>query len=331
MPPCPDTDAIDEAKLGSVRISYHKEEYYYVDKTFKIGEPTTCGSGFVVDNEYILTNAHVVRNTDIVDIKLNSEEIVRGNVTDVDELADLAIVKFKLHEGTSIPPLVFADSNSVTVMQAVAAIGSPWGPMNSITTGTVTHLLRKYNDLGLPQDTDLKYFETDATILHGNSGGPLLNLAGKVIGVVSTRFDTHKSFAIKSNDAEKFVKTAKKEVTRYTIGVTMLTPDKGERPAILEHFLLPKETKGGVVLMEVKKDSPASRAGLKREDFVFSINGQPISSAHDVYKMVRRGEPLNIQFYRIQYVSGGLFKKDYKNREDMSVRVTPMEISDLQA
>ena len=126
VPPSPTPLPIDEAKLASMRISYHKKEYYYVHKTFKIGKPTTCGSGFAVDNECILTNAHVVRNTDIVDIKLDSEEIVRGNVTDVDELADLAIVKFKLHEGTSIPPLEFADSNSVTIRQEVVAIGSPW-------------------------------------------------------------------------------------------------------------------------------------------------------------------------------------------------------------
>ena len=113
---------------------------------------------------------------------------------------------------------------------------------------------------------------------------------------------------------------------QYTIGVSMLTPDKMERPAILEHFLLPKEMKGGVVLMEVEEDSPASRAGLKREDFVFSINDQPISSAHDVYNMVRRGEPLNIEFYRINYVLS--LKKGSKKR---SVCVTPMKISDLQA
>ena len=315
----PSTIAIDEAKLGSVQISY--QEYYY-NKTFDIVEHTTCGSGFAVDDECILTNAHVVSNTDIVNVKLDSGKSVRGDVTDIDELADLAIVKFKLPVDISITPLEFADSDSVTVMQVVAAIGSPCKPMNSITTGTVNHLLRKYNDLGLPQDTDLKYFETDATIHHGNSGGPLLNLAGKVIGVVSTRFDTHKSFAIKSNDAEKFVNTAKKDVSQYTIGVTMLTPVKEERPAILEHFLLPEATKGGVVLMEVKDDSPASRAGLKREDFVFSINGQPISSAHDVYKMVRRGEPLNIEFYRINYL---------KRRKNKSVCVKPVKISDLQA
>ena len=329
--PSPSTP-LDDANLSSVLITYPDKEYNYDDKTFKIAR-RSCGSGFAVGNgDYILTNAHVVRNTDIVIIRLESGKSVLGDVTDVDEHADLAIVKLRNHK--DIPPLEFADSNSVITRQAVVAIGSPGGPMNSQTTGTVSHLCRTYKDVpGLPRK--LEYFEIDVAVYHGNSGGPLLNSDGKVIGVVSSQLATKRSYAIKSTYAEKFVNTAEKDVSQYTIGVTMLTPDRKERPAILEHFLLPKKTKGGVVLMEVNGDSPAGREGLKREDFVFSINGQPINSAHDVYKMVRRGNSLNIEFCRIKYVSlsGKLLrsKKDSKNRENMSVCVTPMKISDLQA
>lgn len=272
---------------------------------------TMAGSGFVVeDGRHVLTNAHVVSNAHSVDIKLNTGEVVKGEVTDMDEVADLAIIRMDLPPGMSPPPpLKFGNSNNLRPGEWVVAMGSPLALTNTITCGIVSCLHRPSKDLGV--DRDMQYIQTDAAITIGNSGGPLVNLDGDVIGVNTMTAGPGISFAIPSTVAQNFVRNANKKVTgkyaahkKYTIGVSMLTLSPRMMSSIQQYFSIPKEVRGGVLLTRVWANSPAHVAGLKRGDVVVHINGKKIESNLDMHEMVRSGEKLSIEFYRkLQYMT----------------------------
>ena len=249
----------------------------------KSGKPFR-GSGFSVDSgNYILTNVHVVENTDLVNITLSSERIVKGEVTDHDETLDLAFIK--LCNEITIPAFKFEDLRQVNVCDPVVALGSPHGLKNSIMPGVISNLDRTAKEVRL-YNKHIRYVQTTAILHHGSSGGPLVSLAtGNVIAVNTYRHDIGISIGIPSTVAEKFVENANKTATQYTIGVSMKTVN-GK----------PKKV---VVLVDVWEDYPAHRAGLCREDMVVAINGQSVSSAHDVYKAVRNscGSQLTINIY----------------------------------
>ena len=245
----------------------------------KSGEPFK-GSGFAIDNgNYILTNFHIIKNTDFVNITLSSERIVKGEVTDHDETLDLALIK--LRNGTTIPAFKFEDLRQVNVCDPVVALGSPHGLKNSIMPGVISNLDRKANEVG--KKNHIQYVQTTAIIHHGCSGGPLVSQdTGNVIAVNTYRRDIGISFGIPSTVAEKFVKKANKTTTQYTIGVSMKT--------VRPNF---------VVLVDVWEGYPAHR-NLRIDDMVVSINNQSISSALDVYKVVRNshGLQLTVDIYR---------------------------------
>ena len=299
------TSDFDSALCKKAVSIYVDEHRYDIDsKNFKKVE--CYGSGFVVghsNRKYILTCAHVVSNTNIVDITFNSGKTVRGDVIYVDKRTDLAIIMLPTHTIYPSSSLEFADFDSVAVGQKVNVIGNLRGLENSVTSGIVSHLDRTWRCLNLPNDTGLKYFQTDASIHCGSSGGPVLNSEGKVIGVA--RFACSYpgiAFAIKSTDAEIFLNNVPawpKDVSQYTIGASMLTPlDRKNRLAILDHLSIPKEVEGGGVLTEVEKSGPADEANLKKGDFIFFVNDQSISSERDIYKIVSSGKELKVKFYR---------------------------------
>ncbi len=268
----------------------------------------SSGSGFVVENgQYVLTNAHVVSNSVSVSIKLNDGQVVQGEVTDMDEVADLAIIKMDLPHGVSLSPLKFGDSNTLRPGEWVVAMGSPLSLTNTITCGIVSSLHRASKDLGLG-DRDMEYVQTDAAITIGNSGGPLVNLDGEVIGVNTMTAAPGISFAIPGNIAQNFVRSANKRATKkykepesskkYMIGVSMLALDPHILRTIQQYFSISKEAENGILLTEVWPQSPAYVAGLRRGDVVVSINGKKINSTNDMYKMVRSGKALTIEYYR---------------------------------
>ncbi len=265
------------------------------------------GSGFVVENgQYVLTNAHVVRNALSVDVKLDSGCIVKGEVTDTDEVADLAIIKLDLPSGTTVPPLKFGDSNSLRPGEWVVAMGSPLSLTNTITCGIVSCLHRPSKDLGLGEN-NMEYVQTDAAITIGNSGGPLVNLDGDVIGINTMTAGPGISFAIPSTVAQNFVRSANKtaarkhtmpDSNRYTIGVSMLTLNSHITPSIKQFFSIPEDVTEGVLLTKVWHHSPAYNAGLMSGDVVVRINGDTIKSNRDMYEKVRSGKRLSVEFYR---------------------------------
>lgn len=266
------------------------------------------GSGFVVeDGEYVLTNAHVVSHTASVSIKLSCGRTVKGEVTDIDESTDLALIKMNLPRDIAIPPLKFSNAGEIRPGEWVVAMGSPLSLTNTITCGIVSCLHRPGKDLGL-RNSDMEYVQTDAAITMGNSGGPLVNLDGEVVGVNTMTAAPGISFAIPSTVAQNFVRSANKKATGdhmqksqvYTVGVSMLTLSPQMMPTIQYYFSIPKDVAGGVLLARVWPHSPAHQAGLKRGDIVVSINGEQIKSNKEMYNKVQSGKNMTVEFYRKQ-------------------------------
>lgn len=300
-------EAVERASPSVVSI----EVSHSIETFFGSFSGTVAGSGFVVENgRHVLTNAHVVGNTLglSVDIKLISGKVVKGEVTDIDEVADLAIIKLDLPSGTFLPPLKFGNSNDLRPGEWVVAMGSPLALTNTITCGIVSSLHRPSADLGLTK-TDMEYVQTDAAITLGNSGGPLVNLDGDVIGVNTMTAAPGISFAIPSTIAQNFVRSANKNAgkmaeKKYAIGVSMLTLNPHIMSAIQQYFSIPRDLTGGVLLTKVWPHSPAYLAGLRRGDVVVRINGEEILSNKDMYRMVRSGKKLSVEFYRkLQYMT----------------------------
>jgi serine protease Do len=251
---------------------------------------------------YILTNCHVVKGADKIEVTLNDGEVQKATLVGTDPSTDLAVIKI---EGKDLPFLKLGDSEALDVGEWVIAIGSPFQLQASLTVGVVSAKGRQGLNI-----TDLEDFiQTDAAINPGNSGGPLLDLDGKVIGIntaIVSRTGGYMGigFAIPSNMAknvmDQLIKTG--SVTRGFLGVYLQPIDKD----IAAGFNLPKVE--GALVSGVEKDSPAEKAGLEQGDIILEYDGKPIKSAqafrYDVsmlgpgqkieLKVNRKGKILNI-------------------------------------
>ncbi|XP_074003741.1 serine protease HTRA2, mitochondrial [Numenius arquata] len=261
--------------------------------------PISNGSGFLVSPDgLIVTNAHVVANRRRVRVKLASGEQYDAVVQDVDQVADIATIKIKPKH--PLPTLPLGRSSEVRQGEFVVAMGSPFALQNTITSGIVSSAQRGSRELGLTA-SDMEYIQTDAAIDFGNSGGPLVNLDGEVIGVNTMKVTSGISFAIPSDRLRKFLQKEEQrksswfgntETKRRYIGVMMLTLT----PSILAELKLRDpsfpDVSYGVLIHKVIIGSPAHQAGLKAGDVVLEINGQASRRAEDVYEAVRTQQSL---------------------------------------
>ncbi|XP_074848213.1 serine protease HTRA2, mitochondrial isoform X1 [Carettochelys insculpta] len=256
--------------------------------------PISNGSGFVVSSDgLVVTNAHVVANRRRVRVKLASGELYDAVVREVDQVADIATIK--INPKQPLPTLPLGCSSEVRQGEFVVAMGSPFALQNTITSGIVSSVQRGSKELGLA-DCNMEYIQTDAAIDFGNSGGPLVNLDGEVIGVNTMKVTSGISFAIPSDRLREFLQKAEQrksswfssaEVKRRYIGVMMLTLT----PSILAELKLRDpsfpDVSFGVLIHKVIIGSPAHQAGLKAGDVVQEINGQAVRRAEDIYEAVR--------------------------------------------
>ncbi len=245
------------------------------------------GSGTIVDAKegYILTNYHVVAGADEVEIVLADQRTFETEWIRSDPLSDLAIVKIKPDRLISAP---LGDSDKMEVGDWVLAIGAPRGLPQTVTAGIVSAKGRQTGQSRMYEN----YIQTDAAINRGNSGGPLVNMRGEVIGV-NNSIVTYSGgnegigFAVPSSMARNIMKQLieKGKVTRGYLGVRIQNVD----PELAKSFGL-EDTKGALVT-EVFKGSPADKADLKEQDFIVSVDGKKVANVNELRNAIARLEP----------------------------------------
>lgn len=260
------------------------------------------GSGFIVSPKgYILTNEHVVEGSTRIIVGLQSGEKYRGRVVGIDEETDVAVVK--IDAAQDLPTVTLGDSNAAQVGDWVLAIGSPFGLDQTVTAGIISKKERE-----TPFFTNFQRFlQTDAAINRGNSGGPLVNMRGEVIGInsqiaTSTGDYNGIGFALPAVEANFVYRQilAQGKVRRGYLGVSL--------DSVKEEFArvygLP-EAKGAIIMDVYQTNNgqptPAAKAGMETNDIITEFNGQPVASAQDLIQKVAAtpvGESASFTFLR---------------------------------
>ncbi len=244
------------------------------------------GSGFIISQDgYVLTNAHVVAGDGEVTVRLaDAKREFKAKVIGADERTDVALLKI---EATGLPTVKLGKSASLQPGEWVAAIGSPFGFENTITAGIVSATGRS-----LPAETYVPFIQTDVAVNPGNSGGPLINLAGEVVGVNSMIYSQTGgymgvSFAIPIEVALEVSKQLRAEgkVTRGRLGVRIQPMTK----ELAQSFKL-KEPNGALIA-SVDPGSPADKAGLRPGDVVLAFNNEAIDDANKLPRLVAATKP----------------------------------------
>ena len=240
------------------------------------------GSGFVITPDgFILTNSHVVHAATRIVVNLSGGRDYPAELIGDDPETDLAVIRI---DAPQLVHVRLADSESLRVGQLAVAIGNPFGFQASVTAGVISALGRSmYSQSGRLIDNII---QTDAALNPGNSGGPLVNSAGEVIGVNTAMIRPAQGicFAIASNTARLvagwLIRDGK--IRRSYIGVAGQNVPLHRR--VIRFYNLPRET--GVLVVSVEKNSPAERAGLRQGDLIVAFNGEPIGSVHDLHKVL---------------------------------------------
>jgi serine protease Do len=252
-----------------------------------------AGSGFIIDADgSILTNNHVVERAERITVKLSDGRTLRARVIGADPDTDIALIKVDGQTGLPVAPL--GDSSTLRMGEWVCAIGNPLGYEHSVTVGVVSFLGRKLFDMSLDN-----YIQTDAAINFGNSGGPLINSRGEVIGInaaISSRASSI-GFAVPISGATAVLPQlrARGRVSRGYMGVGLRDVDQD-----LERSLqLPVDH--GAVVQDITRGSPADRAGLRPYDVIVSLDDRPIVNDDQLIREIAArspGSPARLQLVR---------------------------------
>jgi len=302
-------DAVEIAKASVVNIdvSQYKKESFFGDffgndpffkkffgDVFPLEELPRYyklegkGSGVIIDKEgYILTNEHVIRDANEIQVTLLDGRKFKGKVVGFDRMTDIAVVKIPAH---NLPTARLGNSDKVRVGDWVIAIGNPFGYSHTVTCGIISAKGRSLRDLDDRRVLE-GLLQTDAAINRGNSGGPLVNLKGEVIGINTAIVPSAEGgflgigFAIPINKAKEIMTILIKEgkVKRPWVGIGLqdLTPELAKKFA-------EKENLKGAIINQVYPNSPAEKAGLKIGDIILEIDKKKMNSAQDVVNEVRR-------------------------------------------
>jgi S1-C subfamily serine protease len=275
------------------------------DPFFGAQQARSLGSGFVIDKAgHIVTNFHVVENAEKVEVNFSGQDRVPARVVGTDPSTDVAVLKIDA-QARALTPLPLGNSDIVRVGDAVVAIGNPFGLERTVTAGIVSALQRKIEaPNGFAID---KAIQTDAPINHGNSGGPLLNSRGEVIGI-NSQIESESGgnvgigFAVPINTVKEVVSQILRtgKVEHAYMGIEMQPIDQ----ALSETFRLPVSK--GVLVRSVRPGSPAARAGLQGGDhqvvvdgvsyvlggdIITNADGKSIASPDDLSSLVMAKDP----------------------------------------
>lgn len=241
----------------------------------------SLGSGFVIDADgHIVTNNHVIEESDLIEVTFPNGDTYDAELLGRDPSTDLALLK--IDAGRDIPFVPFGDSDSIDVGEWVIAIGNPFGYGGSVAAGIVSARNRQINH-GNYDD----FIQTDVAINRGNSGGPLFNMDGEVIGVNTailspTGYSVGISFSIPADLAQSVIKQLRQygETRRGSLGVSVQEVDRD----LAKSVRLEEPT--GAIVTRVVKDSPAEKAGIKVSDIILEIGGETVPDQRSLYRMV---------------------------------------------
>jgi serine protease Do len=242
-----------------------------------------AGTGFIIDEDgHILTNHHVIDGADRITVKLTDGRSLRADVVGSDPDTDIALIK--IASDKKFPHAVMGDSTDLRVGEWVCAIGNPLAYEHTVTVGVVSFLGRKLFDMSLDN-----YIQTDAAINFGNSGGPLINARGEVIGINSaiSRQASSIGFAIPINQAKLILPQLKERghVQRGYIGVALRDVD----PDLQRSLRLTQSS--GALVQDVTTGSPAERAGLKPYDLIIAVDGMEVATNDMLIREISAREP----------------------------------------
>jgi serine protease Do len=253
------------------------------------------GSGFVISSDgYILTNAHVVADASEVTVRMKDRRELSATVVGIDRKSDVAVIKV---DAKNLPTVTLGDPSKVKPGEWVVAIGSPFGLENSVTAGIVSATSRS-----LQNDNYVPFIQTDVAVNPGNSGGPLFNMRGEVIGINSQIYSQSGgymgiSFAIPIDVAvgvkDQLVKYGK--VSRGRIGVTIQDVNQD----FAESFGLDKPR--GALVSSVEKDGPAAKGGIEPGDVILKVNGNEVDRSNELPALIaglKPGSSVTIEVFR---------------------------------
>jgi serine protease Do len=252
------------------------------------------GSGFVMSADgYVITNHHVVKNAEEITVTFQDKRELKAKLIGSDDRTDIAVLKV---DASGLPRVNIGDSDKLRVGEWVLAIGSPFGFESTVTAGIVSAKQREGREALTP------FIQTDAAVNPGNSGGPLFNMRGEVVGVNSQIFTGTGgylgiSFAIPiniaMNTANQLIKNGKISRGRLAMLIGPVTKDLAEALEL-------KDEKGALI-QSVEKDGPAEKAGLKPQDVIQKINGKVMDSNADVVRTIANmapGTKINVTVWR---------------------------------
>jgi len=235
-----------------------------------------------------VTNAHVVENAEEITVRFNDKRELTAKVIGADTRSDVAVIKV---EAKDLPVVKIGDTKKLRVGEWVIAIGSPFGFANTVTAGIVSATSRE-NLSGDPNLDAVPFIQTDVAVNPGNSGGPLLNMRGEVIGINSQIFSRTGSFAGISfaipidyafNVADQLMKTGKVVRGRIGVGIQNVTKD------LADSLGLGKAA--GAAVSNVEEGSPAAKAGLEVGDVILKIDGRAVEGSADLSRTIRALKP----------------------------------------
>jgi serine protease Do len=254
----------------------------------------SLGSGFIINKDgYIVTNDHVVRDAETIQVKLSNESVYSGKVIGSDPKTDIAVIKINAKE--PLPAAVFGDSSKLQVGQWAVAIGNPFGLDRTVTVGVVSATGR--SNMGIETYED--FIQTDASINPGNSGGPLLNIYGEVIGINTAIVAAGQGigFAIPVNMAKQVVTQliSKGNVSRGWLGISIQTVTD----EMARSFGLPKTY--GALVNDAVAGSPAAKAGIMQGDVITSFGGSTVKDVRQLQRLVGEtpvGKKVEVELFR---------------------------------
>lgn len=293
--------------------NFRGDPFFEFFRRFQIPQPDVprggIGSGFIVSSDgVVLTNAHVVAGADSVTVKLSDRREFKAKVVGSDAQTDIAVIRI---EAKNLPVVKLGDSKSARVGDWVLAIGSPYGFENTVTAGIISATSR-----ALPDGAYVPFIQTDAAVNPGNSGGPLFNMRGEVIGINSQIYSQTGgyqglAFAIPIDVAMKvqrqLVETGR--VERGRIGVSI--QEVSQNLAKSFGMDMPR----GALVASVEKDGPAAKAGIEPGDVIIAVNGVKVETSSQLPPMIadiKPGESAKLEVWR----NGG--------QKSLTVKVDPM-------